>query len=119
MDRIMGLEHCSLDEHARRTPGGTPSERHLRRAAEILAAASEPGRIRMLLLLARGPAYVSELARALGVRPSHASQQLAVLRDADLVRADRHGGRMSYALVDRHVEVLVEKAVALADRRRP
>ncbi len=70
----------------------------------------------MLLLLSEGPAFVSDLARDLGVRPSHASQQLAVLRDADLVAATRIGGKVEYALVDQHVRTLVEMAVACAAR---
>lgn len=109
---------CTFDEHARRVPTTPIPEEHLRRAAEILAAANEPGRIRMLLLLAQGPAFVSDLARQLGLRPSHASQQLAVLREADLVKARRRGKQVEYALVDGHVETLVEMAVAFVSARR-
>jgi DNA-binding transcriptional ArsR family regulator len=104
---------CIIDEHARRSARQQPLDEHFRRAAEILAAAGEPGRIRLLLVLARGPAFVSDLAERLHARPAHVSQQLAVLREASLVRAKRRGKKVEYALADQHVRTLVELAVAV------
>jgi DNA-binding transcriptional ArsR family regulator len=114
----VSAERCTVAEHARRAPRATRSEAQFRRAAKILAAASEPGRLRMLLVLGRGPAFVSDLARELGLRLPHASQQLAALREADLVKAKRRGTKVEYTLVDHHVWTLVEMAVAIVSRQR-
>lgn len=81
-----------------------------------LAAASEPGRLRLLLVLAEGGATVGTIARRLGVRLSHASQRLAVLRGARLVRAKRRGKQVEYSLVDDHIHELVRLALALAEK---
>lgn len=116
IDRVVGpLDRCAPEEHARRA---TPVVRDvvLERAAEILAAASEPGRLRMLLTLALGATSVTDLATRLGLRLSHASQQLAVLRGARLVRARRRGKQVEYSLVDDHIHELVRLALALAAR---
>ena len=74
--------------------------------------------MRMLLALSRGPAFVSELAAELGVRLAHAAQQLAVLREANLVKARRCGRQVEYSLADHHVDKLVAMVVAFAERRR-
>lgn len=84
----------------------------------MLSAASDRGRLRMLLLLGQGPAFVSVLARELGVRLSLASQQLAVLREARLVRARRRGKSVEYSLVDEHVHSLIESCLAIVRRMK-
>lgn len=108
---------CDVDEHARRRALNV-DDATLERAARMLAAASEPGRLRMLLALARGTANVSALARRLDIRVPHASQQLAVLRGARLVRTKRRGKQVEYSLVDDHIHELVRIALALGHSRR-
>lgn len=46
----------------------------------------------ILALLTDGPHCVCEMAAALGARENNVSNHLALLRDAGLVRASRHGG---------------------------
>ncbi len=108
-------DRCAPEEHAQRAAPVVRDE-VLERAAEILAAASEPGRLRLLLTLALGAASVTDLATSLGLRLSHASQQLAVLRGARLVRARRRGKQVEYSLVDDHIHELVRFALALSAR---
>jgi DNA-binding transcriptional ArsR family regulator len=53
-------------------------------------------RVRMIDLLKRRSLCVNALARTLGVTPAAVSQHLRVLRDADLVTADKRGYYVHY-----------------------
>ena len=58
---------------------------------DVLSAAAEPHRRRLLQLLASGPRTVNELAGHFPVTRSAISQHLGVLEDAGLVRTERSG----------------------------
>jgi DNA-binding transcriptional ArsR family regulator len=62
--------------------------------ARIFQALSTPTRVRLLCLLKDQP--VSEIARQLEVTQGAVSQHLRILRDADLVQAERHGYQVHY-----------------------
>jgi DNA-binding transcriptional ArsR family regulator len=64
--------------------------------SSCLAALANPTRRRLFERLRRRPHAVGELARALGVTQPAASQHLAVLARARLVRATRDGRRRMY-----------------------
>lgn len=115
--RCVSTAACRIEEHGRRRVVAPPRDRSFERAAAMLDAAGDVGRMRVLVALAEGPSFVSDLAQKLGVRLAHASQQLAVLREARLVRAKRRGKSVEYALADDHVRVLVAKALACAAAR--
>ena len=70
--------------------------------AAILKALADPTRLRLLqLLAAQGQGHalcVQALANRLGVSQPAVSQHLAVLRELDLVRAERKGVRTHYYL---------------------
>jgi ArsR family transcriptional regulator len=108
---------CSIDEHARRPVRALNAE-HLHAAARMLAAAGDVNRLKLLVLLRSGRSDVVGLATSLGRRSSYISQQLAVLRGANLVRAERRGTRVIYSLVDHHAEQLVDAALAFAFTRK-
>lgn len=57
---------------------------------------SDPRRVRILTLLTRGPATVSEIGDSLGLAPSETSRQLAVLRAERLVRMHPRGRHRIY-----------------------
>jgi len=69
-----------------------------RKLARIFKALSVDTRVRIVLLLKGGPLCVNALAGRLGVTPAAVSQHLRVLRDADLVRADKRGYYVHYQL---------------------
>lgn len=83
------------------------NEAALERAANILRAAGEVGRLRLLQVLLGGERCVTDLAEALGVGLSTVSQQLRVLRTEDLVIARREGKHVFYSLADQHVVELI------------
>lgn len=79
--------------------------------AEFFKTLGHPARIRVLELLADGERSVAELLPEVGIEASHLSQQLAVLRRANLVVVTRKDGpTVYYALTSPHVAQLLAVA---------
>jgi DNA-binding transcriptional ArsR family regulator len=77
--------------------------------AALGALLSDPGRCRVLLALADGRALpASVLASEPGVAASTASEHLAKLLDAQLLRVEAHGRHRYYRLAGSHVARLLE-----------
>jgi DNA-binding transcriptional ArsR family regulator len=88
-------------------------------AAELLRALASPHRLAIVRALAGGPRCVHELVDALGVSQPLVSQHLRVLRAGDLVRAQRRGREIAYALADHHVTHIVEDAISHVGEASP
>ena len=67
--------------------------------AEFFKTLGHPARIRILEVLRDGERAVSELIPAVGIESSHLSQQLGILRRANLVRARKEGTSVVYSVV--------------------
>ncbi len=78
--------------------------------AELFKALAHPGRVRILEILRGGERPVSELVPLVGLEASHLSQQLAILRRAQLVRSWRDGANVVYAIADDEVVELLAVA---------
>ena len=76
---------------------------------EFFKVLGNPARIRILLLLMEQDANVSDLAEQLGMTQSAVSHQLNLLKSNKLVRRRRDGKMIFYALVDEHVQMVIEK----------
>ena len=76
---------------------------------EFFKMLGNPTRIRILLLLMEQDANVSDLAEQLGMTQSAVSHQLNLLKSNKLVRRRRDGKMIFYALVDEHVQMIIEK----------
>jgi len=70
------------------------------RLARIFKVLSVDTRVRMVEMLKRRTLCVNALARALDITPAAVSQHLRVLRDADLVRAEKKGYYVHYRVND-------------------
>jgi len=82
-------------------------------------AVSDPRRVQILGRLVGSPATVGELAAVLGLRPSQASLQLAVLRRVGLVRIEPRGRHRIYSVDGDAIQRLLgELASAPGDRFR-
>ncbi|WP_225800604.1 helix-turn-helix transcriptional regulator [Streptomyces sp. NK15101] len=81
-----------------------------RRKAEFFKTLGHPVRIRVLELLSEREHGVAEMLRDIGVEAAYLSQQLAVLRRADLVVARREGTAVYYALTSPQVAELLRVA---------
>jgi DNA-binding transcriptional ArsR family regulator len=77
------------------------------RAAELFGTLGDPNRVRIIALLLQNEMNVGDLARAVAMSESAVSHQLRILRQMRLVRVDKRGRQVFYALDDEHVAVLV------------
>lgn len=68
------------------------------RLADILKAAGEPTRLRLLNLLRQGDICVCDLQAVLAIPQHTVSRHLAALRHAGLVTDERNGQRVIYSL---------------------
>ena len=89
------------------------------RLADAMFALSTPSRVLILGCLLAGPRSFSDLTEALGMEQSAVSHQLRVLREHQLVRAERAGRMRLYALYDEHVSLLLEAGLRHVDPGRP
>ena len=80
-------------------------------------ALSLPSRVQILGCLRVGPCTVGELVEALGMEQSAVSHQLRVLREHELVKAQRDGRSRRYALYDEHVSVLFDAGLGHVELR--
>jgi len=68
--------------------------------ADFFKALGHPLRIRILELLAEGDKNVNELQTLIGSEGSAVSQQLAVLRNKNIVYGKKEGNKVTYSLRD-------------------
>jgi ArsR family transcriptional regulator len=81
--------------------------------AELFKALGHPIRVRVLEVLVEGEHSVGTLAERLDVEMSHLSQQLAVLRRAEVVVARRERSTVYYSLRDPRMSQLLVTAKQL------
>lgn len=84
-----------------------------RRARKLLASICDPTRLNILRALRRTPLAASDLAQIVGRTRSATSQHLRVLREGDIVVAERHGNVIRYRFGDNHdADIAAEVCVA-------
>jgi ArsR family transcriptional regulator len=84
----------------------------------VLAQLSEPNRLRIFALLARGEACVCEIENAMALPQNLVSHHLRVMREAGLVLARREGRWMHYAVNKQTLEQIYPVVCALLDPAR-
>jgi DNA-binding transcriptional ArsR family regulator len=78
--------------------------------AEFFKTLGHPARIRVLELLSEREQTVSQMQPEIGIEPAHLSQQLAVLRRANLVVTRKEGSTVVYSLISPQVAELLAVA---------
>ncbi|EPD63704.1 MULTISPECIES: ArsR/SmtB family transcription factor [Streptomyces] len=78
--------------------------------AEFFKTLGHPARIRVLELLSEREHAVAEMLPEVGIEPAHLSQQLAVLRRANLVKTRKEGSTVYYSLISPQVAELLRVA---------
>ena len=68
--------------------------------ARLFAVLSEPSRLALLQALHEGPLTVNELVEASDMKQANVSKQLAILHDHHLVKRERKGTFIHYAIAD-------------------
>jgi DNA-binding transcriptional ArsR family regulator len=81
------------------------------RLADLYKNFSDPSRLRIIIELASGSLCVQDIADRLGMSQSAISHQLRVLRGARLVRYEKEGKNVVYALDDEHIEDILKIGV--------
>ncbi|MGO9081641.1 MAG: ArsR/SmtB family transcription factor [Streptosporangiaceae bacterium] len=81
--------------------------------ADFFKTLGHPARIRILELLRDGECLVGDLIPAVGIEPSHLSQQLGVLRRANILQVRREGAAVRYSVADPRIFELLEVAKAI------
>jgi DNA-binding transcriptional ArsR family regulator len=85
------------------------------RGAELFRAFAHPVRLQILDELRRAEACVCHLQTVLRRPQAYVSQQLRVLREAELVTDDKEGLLVYYRLSNPHAERLLEEVLGPAD----
>ncbi|MFF0228313.1 ArsR/SmtB family transcription factor [Streptomyces sp. NPDC004629] len=78
--------------------------------AEFFKTLGHPARIRVLELLSEREHAVAEMLPEVGIEPAHLSQQLAVLRRANLVVTRKEGSTVYHSLTSPNVAELLRVA---------
>jgi DNA-binding transcriptional ArsR family regulator len=81
--------------------------------AKLFKALMHPGRLAILEMLRGGEECVCHMEVQLGYRQAYISQQLAVLRDAGLVRDRRDGWNIYYRVIQPEIYDLIDTASRL------
>jgi ArsR family transcriptional regulator len=89
---------------------GTMSTPLYQLKAEFFKTLGHPARIRVLELLSQREHAVAEMLPEVGIEPAHLSQQLAVLRRANLVVTRKEGSTVYYSLTSPYVAELLKVA---------
>lgn len=110
-ERVPSTDHADDDA----TATGAPSDEQARAAAATFAMLADPTRLKLLWLLGRDELDVATLAGQAGTTPSVASQHLAKLRLAGLVRQRVDGRHRLYTASGTHLKALIREALYLAD----
>ncbi len=88
------------------------------RLARIFKVLSADMRVRIVDLLKDRALCVNALARNLGITPAAVSQHLRVLRDADVVTAEKRGYFVHYRVNEKTLAEWNEAARGLLDMKR-
>ena len=81
--------------------------------ADFFKTLAHPARIRVLEILRDGEHSVSQLIPEVGIESSHLSQQLAVLRRANIISARKVGAAVHYSVADDRIFQLLEVAKSI------
>ncbi len=81
--------------------------------AEFFKTLAHPARIRVLELLRDGERSVGELIPEVGLEASHLSQQLGILRRANILQSRKEGSTVRYSVTDQRIFELLEVTKAI------
>ena len=83
------------------------SEDHAIELAEMFRLMGDPSRLRIILLCLGPPVSVGAIAGKLALSPSLVSHHLRLLRAARILRAERQGKQVFYAVADEHIRGVI------------
>ncbi|KAA8445084.1 ArsR/SmtB family transcription factor [Weissella paramesenteroides] len=90
-------------------------EEHLKEMNKVMKLLSNPVRVQMLYMLENKSMSVNELSEKLSVEQSVVSHNLALLREYQLVMAERQGKYNYYQLNDPHILDVINETLEHVD----
>lgn len=81
--------------------------------ADFFKVLAHPARIRILEILREGERSVGDLVPEVGIESSHLSQQLGIMRRANLVQSRKEGSTVFYSVGDKELFDLLDVARAI------
>jgi len=85
--------------------------------AEMFRIMGDPSRLRIILVCLDAPTCVGDIAQQTRLSPSLVSRHLRLLRAARVLRAERQGQQVFYAMADAHIRrIIADMLVHLAER---
>lgn len=104
--------HSGTDpERTDHAKAAMPAEELLYDLSDFFKIFGDSTRIKILFALDGSELCVCEIADALGMTKSAVSHQLKTLRQSNLIKAQRKGKNVYYALADTHVKDIIETAL--------
>ncbi len=88
------------DENDNAVLYGALTSRHLDQMLRPLKAMSNPIRLKILIIISRNKVCVKDIISSVGSTQSYISRHLRILRDLDIVTAEREGGRTFYRIIN-------------------
>ena len=88
-----------------------PPEEQIYDLAELFKVFGDSTRMRILFVLFEAEVCVCDLAEALNMTVSAISHQLRILKQSKLVKSEKRGRSVFYALADEHVRSIVEQGM--------
>ena len=78
--------------------------------AEFFKVLGHPARVQVLEVLRSGERSVNALVSEIGIESSHLSQQLGIMRRANIVQTRKEGSTVFYSVADRNLYDLLDVA---------
>ena len=111
-NRVECCESSEIHEELLRTVREKlPPEEQLYDLAELFKVFGDSTRMRILFVLFEAEVCVCDLAEALNMTVSAISHQLRILKQSKLVKSEKIGRSVFYALADEHVRSIVEQGM--------
>lgn len=88
------------------------TSRQVTELADVFRLLGEPNRLRLVLACLDASRNVGDLVGSLGLSQTLVSHHLRLLRSAHVLRGDRQGRQVHYAIDDEHVRDTVRNMVA-------
>ncbi|HMW16563.1 MAG TPA: metalloregulator ArsR/SmtB family transcription factor [Accumulibacter sp.] len=82
-------------------------QEHIEQAARALKSISHPLRLKILCVIGDQEACVQEIVEAVGTSQSNVSQHLAILREKQILQADKRANRVYYRVSDERTLQLI------------
>ncbi len=102
-------EHAAA---ARRAKEEVMSSSDVEKLCTTFRMLAEPVRAKILLALMKGDMCVYHLAEVTNSTVSGVSHQLRMLRDNNVVKAERIGKNVEYSIADSHIQKIIRTAIA-------